>query len=142
LSINSARIGGGIASHIKSSVGGGGEADQRLDPFGPRFGQQQRDPAAHRRADDDLGPLGQRIERGQGVGEPGADATVGEFPVRFAVARIVETQAGLAARPGECLDRHRLRSGHVGHEPGAEDDPGRLAGNPAIGDTGSAGAGV
>ena len=81
-------------------------------PQGPHH--EQRDPAAHRRADQNLRTLAASVEYREAIGEPAADRAVSEGALRFAMAGIVEPQAGaaLAARPiGE---RGRLGAGHVG----------------------------
>lgn len=45
----------------------GGKADQPGNALRAGKGGKQHDPAAHRRSDEDLRPVGQRVDRGDGV---------------------------------------------------------------------------
>ena len=69
--------------------------------------QQQRQPAAHRRADHHLRALGElRVDR-DALLQPAADGAVIEVAARFAVAGIVEAHAGTALAFGPAIERRR-----------------------------------
>ncbi len=62
------------------------------DAVGHVAGEKQCDPAAHRRADQDLRAFGQNVDHRGGVLAPVGDRTVDERAVRAAVTRVVEPQ--------------------------------------------------
>jgi hypothetical protein len=68
------------ASIVGGEVGRGGDADEARDAVGQRARDEQRDPAAHGGADEDLGAFGQRVDGGDGVLGPVADGAVLEAP--------------------------------------------------------------
>src|SRR5262249_24993731 len=74
---------------------------------------EQHDPAAHRRADQDLRPLGQRVDDGERIIGPAPDRAVLEAAARGAMAAIVEADVGAARHPAAGLERARLGAGHV-----------------------------
>src|SRR5262249_37758220 len=79
-----------------------------------RAHQQQRKPAAHRRADYDLRPAAAGFEHGETLLKPAPDRAVGEGAAGFAVAGIIEPHAS-AARPRRPVrQRLSLPSLHVG----------------------------
>jgi hypothetical protein len=85
--------------------------------------QQQRQPAAHRRPDQHLRAFGEGPVHRYAFLEPAADGAVGEVAARFAMAGIVEAQAGAAIglRPG--VERRGLGAFHVGLEAAQPDQP-------------------
>ena len=87
--------------------------------------QQQRQPAAHRRADQHLRALGEALEHRGAVLQPAADGAVGEVAAGFAVAGIIEPDAGAAVFAGPVVERHRLGALHVGLEAAEPEQPGR-----------------
>ena len=105
-------------------VGRGGDADQRGDAIRAGEGGQQRDPAAHRGADQDQRPFGQPVDHGQRILGPAADRAVLEPAAAGAVAGVVEPQHRLAALGAERRERGRLVAGHVAAEAGQEDHGG------------------
>ena len=84
--------------------------------FGQRAGEQKSDPAADRRADDNLRPLGQRAKNREGLFRPPANGSVGEGAFRFAMAGIIEAQTGAALPFSERIEEFRLGAAHVGAE--------------------------
>ena len=78
--------------------------------------QQQGEPAAHARADDDAAPAGEGGEGLHRLGEPARDRAVGEVPGGFAMAGIVEAQAWPAAAGGMGGNGFGLGAAHVGFE--------------------------
>ena len=70
--------GGELGSHMLSSVKSGAAAmpTKPATRSGMRAGQQQRDPAAHRRADQHLRAFGQRVDHRQRILGPVADGAV------------------------------------------------------------------
>ena len=98
-----------IACHISASVKSGAAAMPISAAIAIRPGErgEQRDPAAHRRADQDQRSVGQPIDHRQRVVGPAADGAVLEPAAAGAVAGIVEAQHGLAAFGAE---RRRARS--------------------------------
>ena len=89
--------------------------------------QQQRQPAAHRGADQDLRAAAAGVEHREAVGEPAADRAVRERAAGFAVPRIIETHDGAAffLRPG--VERRGLGALHVGFVAAEPDQPRRRA---------------
>ena len=90
-----------------------GEIDRRRDqhharelglraPVPELTREQQREPAAHRGADQNLRPVAKSFEDGEAFLEPASDRAVGEPALGLAVPRIVETNAGAA---GACSPR-------------------------------------
>jgi len=76
----------------------------------------------------------QFIECGNGVTGPFADGAVPERAPRRAVAGIIEPEKSLSAAAAEVFQRQRLAAGHVGLEPGHEDDPGGFPRGLVVGD--------
>ena len=108
-----------ISSSVKSTAGAirtmpATEAGpELLRRFNSRT-RQQRQPTAHRRADQNLRAAAAGVEHRKTVGKPAADRTVGESAFGFAMAGIVEPHATalFALRPFR--QRHRLGALHVG----------------------------
>src|SRR5262249_59645486 len=84
---------------------------------------QQRNPPAHRRADQHLRPLAAGLEHREAVLEPAADRAVGEIASRLAVAGIVEPHAGAIFLRGEAVERLRLGPLHVRFESAKPNEP-------------------
>ena len=78
--------------------------------------EQQRNPAAHARSDDD--PPARRMvsEHVEGLVKPGRDRAIGEFSARFTMTRIVEAQRRPARIASQARKAFRLAAGHVRHE--------------------------
>ncbi len=108
-------------------VGRGGDTDQRGDAIRTGERGEQRDPAAHRRADQDQRSLGQPVDHGERIVGPAADGAVLEPAAAGTVAGVVEAQHGLAAFGAERGERGRLVAGHVAAEAGEEHDRGTSA---------------
>lgn len=119
---------------VLGEVGRGGDADEPRHPLGPRAGHQERDPAAHRRADEHLRPRGPRVEDSERILGPVADRAIEEVAGTGAVAGIVEPQEGPPACPRPALEEERLGAGHVRPEAAEEDDAGLGAPAPVMGD--------
>jgi hypothetical protein len=89
--------------------------------------QQERDPAAHGRADDHLRPAAERVENREAVLDPGCDRAIGEIAGRFAVPGVVEAHAGAPLLRGPGGKRLRLGATHVRLEPSEPKQPGCVA---------------
>ncbi len=120
--------------HISSSVKSTAGAISTRPAIEPRrpcalqlSRQQQREPAAHRRADQHLRALGEALEHRGAVLKPAADGAVGEFAAGFAVAGIVEPDAGAAVLAGPVVERDGLGALHVGLEAAEPEQPRRRA---------------
>ena len=70
----------------------------RIAALAQALGEQQRHPAAHRRADDDLRAVGESVHHRLRLLQPERDRAVLEAAARAAMAGIVETHAGPAGR--------------------------------------------
>ena len=119
---------------ILGEIGGGGDADERMDSLGSGQRRQQHDPAAHARPDQDLRAFGQFVDDGDRILDPAADRADGEVTARRPVAKIIEAHKGAAAPPAVFLEKERLGAGHVRPKSAQEHDPGGLAGEPVVGD--------
>ena len=86
--------------------------------------QQQRHPAAHRRADHDLRPAAEPVEHRDALLEPAPDGAVGERAAGFAMAGIIEPDAGAAMRGRPLVQRQRLGALHVRIEAAEPEQPG------------------
>src|SRR5262249_51233811 len=93
--------------------------------------EQQREPAAHRGADDHLRTAAERGKDRAAFLEPAADRAVDERALRFAVARIVEADERAPALVREARQRRRLDALHVRLEAAEPEQPGRRAGERA-----------
>ena len=87
--------------------------------------QQQRHPAAHRRADHDLRAAAELLEHRDALLQPAPDGAVDEGAAGFAMAGIVEPDAGAAVLRGPRVQRQRLGALHVGIEAAEPEQPGR-----------------
>ncbi len=94
-------------------VGRAGDPDQRLDPVGAAQGKVERDPPAHRRADQDQRAFGQPVDGGEAFLEPFLERSVLEIPGARSGARIIEAQHRDPAPLGESVERQRLGPFHV-----------------------------
>ena len=101
---------------VLGEIGGCGDTDQAANPRRSGKGCKQHDPASHARPDEDLLPLGQRIENRDRVLRPAANGAQAEIAGRCAVAEIVEAQIGLSAALAIILQEQCLSAGHVGAE--------------------------
>ena len=88
-----------VPDQILGEIRGRGDADQAPDAIRPGKRGQEGDPAAHAGADQDLGPLGQLVDHGQGILGPAADGAGAEIAGGGAMAEIVEAQEGMPAGP-------------------------------------------
>src|SRR3974390_836097 len=70
--------------------------------------QHQRPPAAHRRTDHHLGTATKLLEPRDAFLEPAADSSINEFSAGFAVAGIIEANAGTAMFGGPRIEAERL----------------------------------
>ena len=63
--------------------------------------QQQRDPATHRRTDENLGAAAIVVEHREAVFQPSADRSIGKVTAQFTMPGVVETHEihGLCALP-------------------------------------------
>ena len=68
--------------------------------------EQQRNPAAHARSDDDAPARRMVSEHVEGLVQPGRDRAIGEFAARFTMTRIVEAQR----RPARIASQARKAS--------------------------------
>ena len=96
-------------------------------PVGDGARQQQRHPAAHRRADRDLRTPAELLEHRDALFQPAPDGAVDEGAAQFAMAGIVEPDAGAAVCHGPFIQRQRLGAPHVGIEAAEPEQPGRTA---------------
>ena len=87
----------------------------------------QRDPGAHRRADQDLLALGETPEHGEAFAKPFRDCAVGKGAAGFAMAGIIVAQEGAAFSCRPVRQRLGLRAQHVGFVAAEPDDAGRRA---------------
>mgnify|MGYP000884095399 CR=1 FL=1 len=97
-------------------------ADQGGDALGHGFADQKRNPSAHAGPDQDLRPVRQAADRGDGVFGPVADGAVQEIARALAVARIVEPQKRAALFACPILKKLRFGAGHVRLEAAEPDD--------------------
>ncbi len=102
-------------------VGRGGDADQGRDALRAGEGGEQRQPAAHRGADQDQRSVALVVDHADGIGGPAADGAVLENAAAGAVSGIVELQHRLAARGTVFGERGCLVAGHVAAEAGQKD---------------------
>src|SRR5207248_193973 len=89
--------------------------------------RHQHDPAAHARADQDLRPLGQRIDDRDRVLAPAADRAPGEIAARSAMPEIVEAHIAVPPPATVILQKQCFCAGHVGAKAAEEDDAGWTA---------------
>src|SRR5208337_2451776 len=124
-------------------VDGGGNQDKALEPL--RFKAfvqyprgQHREPAAHRRSNEDLRALGQGANGGKAFFEPRTDGSRFETAFRRAMPGIVETQIGAARLRRVTVEMFRLDPVHVRFEAAKPDDRwarrSRFLGSAQIGD--------
>ena len=123
-----------LVPHARHEIGRRGDADECGHARGPCQGREEHDPAAHAGADQDLRPLGQCVQRRDGILGPDADRAILEAAGGLAVPLVVEAQEGLAALAAEILQRHGLGAGHVRHEAAQEHDARAPPGAAVIGD--------
>ena len=100
-----------------------GETRQRADG-GEMTRQQQRQPAAHRTADQNLRPLRRGLKNRDALGQPVANAAVDKSPFRRAMAGIIEPQAGASLRLRPFGEKLRLGPAHVRREAAEPDQTG------------------
>lgn len=98
---------------VLGKVGRTCDCDQPRDFIRPFARQEQRHPAAHRRADQDDLTVDQ-VYRGAGVFEPIANAAILKGAIADAVTRVVEPQEPLPRCFGPFLKSERLGAFHVG----------------------------
>ena len=111
-----------------------GGADKPRHSLGPGQGRKQHDPSSHGRSDQNLRSFSQLVQGRHRVPGPLPDGAVFEGARGFAVAGIIEPEVSLAAFFAEFFQRQRLAAGHVGLEPGHEDDPGGFPRGLVVGD--------
>jgi len=87
--------------------------------------QQQCQPAAHRRPDQNLRTEAAGVEHGKAVGEPAADRAVGECAAGFTVAGIVEQDAGAVGFLRPACKRRGFGAFHVRLVTGQPKESGR-----------------
>ena len=98
-----------------------GEVRGGCDPDQPRHfraqfqGQQQHQPPAHRRADQDDRAVHSLLDQAGHLFLPAAQRPVGKFAGALAAARVVEQEAGSTMRFGPFGQRRRLAAEHVRH---------------------------
>jgi hypothetical protein len=86
--------------------------------------EEQRQPAAHGRSDQDLRAAAAGLEHRERVFEPTADRSIGEGAARFPVAGIIETRASPAGLGRPMRQRFGLGALHVGLVTGQPEQPG------------------
>ena len=106
-------------------IGRGSDADQPRDPLGPCQRGEQHQPPPHRRADQDLRPLGQRVDHREAVFGPAADGAIAKIAIRSAMAAVVEADEALSALTGQRLEIERLRALHIRAETTQKHQSGR-----------------
>ena len=111
-----------------------GDADKPPDPIRDRLGHQQRYPPPHRRPDQNLRPLGQRVDGRQRILGPITDGPVPKRPRRLPVPGIVKPQERPPPRLRPVLQEHRLGPRHVRHEPPQKHHPRPLPRRADMGD--------
>src|SRR5215813_4470116 len=82
---------------ILGEVRGGSNSHERVDSLDSRQSGQQHDPPAHARADQDLSPIGQRIDNLDRVLYPATDRPQGNVAAGRAMPEIIETHIGVSA---------------------------------------------
>ena len=87
------------------------EAEHRGDPVRPHERQEERDPAAPRRADQDHGPSRRRIEQVERIVPPATDRAVGNASLGGAVTGVVEAERRMAVRGREAGEIAPLDTG-------------------------------
>ena len=111
-------LGHALGHQLGGRIHRGGDQHQGLDPGAlaapPQLaGQQQRQPAAERRADDHLRPRGGRKHRERFL-EPAAHRAIEEIAARQAIAGVIEAGDGETFFRAERIERRRLGPPHVG----------------------------
>src|SRR5690606_19436781 len=91
-----------------------------------RLGEEEGEPAAHGRADDDLRPARAGKDRLRLL-QPARNGAVEEIAAGEAVAGIVEARHGETVRLGMAIERLRLGSLHVGAEAAEPEQTGGAA---------------
>src|SRR5256885_3353444 len=79
----------------------GCDAEHSLNPLRPEQRDVEREPAAHRRADDDQRAFSQAIERSQRLLEPPGERPILEAPGTRSGPRIIEAQQSNSSPLGE-----------------------------------------
>ena len=123
-----AHFGGHVRPHQRfGEIDRRGDQDEAGQPLACFFGThctrgEQRNPAPHRRADDDLraGRLG--ADQGKALGKPARNDAILETPAGFAMAGIIEAQAGATLAGRESIQSLRLGGLHVGLEAAEPDN--------------------
>jgi carboxylate-amine ligase len=99
----------------------------RLAALAQALAQEERQPAAHGGADQDLRAAGEGGEHRVGFLQPARDGAVLELSLGAAVTGIVEADAGVAGGFRPAIERLRLAAGHVGAKAAEPEEAGALS---------------